>query len=310
MSELDVLGDGRLIKQIRKEGSGPLPAKGASVKVHYTCRPETCSDAVESSYEHGQPFTFTLGSHDVILGWEKTVETMKVGECASVTIHPDLAFGNAAINGGQVPAGSTLLFDLELIEICTVQDDVGSLSAEERMKAAMEAKDAGNQLFKTGDHQQAQRSYADALRLLGLEGTDQAESQAEDNDPKWSDAARHEARNALLVSCLLNSAQCALKLESSAEAIRHASAALKFDPLNSKAFYRRGLAEMMCRSFHNAKSDMLQAARLEPRNKEIRTLLQDCTRQLQGLERDGFVPQLGKVLGEQQNTSAAGDDTK
>jgi FKBP-type peptidyl-prolyl cis-trans isomerase len=60
------------------------------------------------------PFEFTLGQ-GVIEGFTQGVLGMKVGEKRVVTIPPEMAYGDMDIPG--IPAGSTLIFELELVAI-------------------------------------------------------------------------------------------------------------------------------------------------------------------------------------------------
>ncbi|KAI8938860.1 hypothetical protein NX059_004721 [Plenodomus lindquistii] len=69
----------------------------------------------DSSYDRGLPFKFTLGKGQVIKGWELGLLDMCVGEARKLTIPPNLAYGDSR-NGG-IPAGSTLIFETELLGI-------------------------------------------------------------------------------------------------------------------------------------------------------------------------------------------------
>jgi peptidylprolyl isomerase len=98
-----------------EEGEGDKPAKGKKVKVHYTGKLEDGS-VFDSSVERGVPIEFTLGVGQVIKGWDEGIADMKVGEKRQLIIPPDLGYGP---NGHPpvIPANSTLIFDVELVEI-------------------------------------------------------------------------------------------------------------------------------------------------------------------------------------------------
>jgi FKBP-type peptidyl-prolyl cis-trans isomerase len=96
-------------------GSGQVAATGDTVSVHYT---GTLPDGTvfDSSVERGQPFSFTLGEGMVIPGWEQGIEGMMVGGKRTLTIPPHLAYGERGVPG-TIPPQSTLIFDVELIEV-------------------------------------------------------------------------------------------------------------------------------------------------------------------------------------------------
>ena len=96
-------------------GKGPAAKTGDTVSVHYV---GTLTDGKEfdSSRKRNQPFVFTLGQGRVIKGWDQGVVGMKVGGKRKLVIPPVLAYGDRAM-GPMIPAGSTLNFDIELVEI-------------------------------------------------------------------------------------------------------------------------------------------------------------------------------------------------
>jgi len=70
----------------------------------------------DSSVDRGTPFNFILGIGQVIEGWEKGMEGMKVGEKRKLTIQPEYAYGERGVPG-VIPPNATLIFEVELLEI-------------------------------------------------------------------------------------------------------------------------------------------------------------------------------------------------
>jgi FKBP-type peptidyl-prolyl cis-trans isomerase len=95
-----------------KVGTGAEAVDGKTVTVQYTgWLPD--GTKFDSSYDHGQPFSFVLGQGQVIKGWDQGVKGMKVGGQRRLTIPSDLAYGSQGA-GGVIPPGATLVFDVEL----------------------------------------------------------------------------------------------------------------------------------------------------------------------------------------------------
>jgi len=95
-------------------GNGAEAKKGDIVSAHYV---GTLSNGqkFDSSYDHGQPFSFALGGGMVIQGWDLGLVGMKVGGKRKLIIPSDLGYGNRNIGEGLIPPNSTLFFDVELV---------------------------------------------------------------------------------------------------------------------------------------------------------------------------------------------------
>lgn len=95
-------------------GTGDTAQTGDRVIVHYTGK-FTNGDVFDSSLSRGEPLQFVLGSGMVIKGWDEGLVGMKVGGKRTLTIPPELGYGMK--NVGPIPAGSTLIFDVELLKV-------------------------------------------------------------------------------------------------------------------------------------------------------------------------------------------------
>jgi peptidylprolyl isomerase len=95
-------------------GTGASPQPGQEVIVHYT---GTLEDGTkfDSSLDHGQPFKFKIGVGRVIKGWDEGVMTMKVGGKRKLVIPPQLGYGARGV--GPIPPNSTLVFEVELLDV-------------------------------------------------------------------------------------------------------------------------------------------------------------------------------------------------
>tara|TARA_Y100000385_G_scaffold199086_1_gene206144 strand:- start:3896 stop:4573 length:678 start_codon:yes stop_codon:yes gene_type:complete len=99
--------------KIIKEGNGDIPTNGQTVKTNYKGTLIN-GKQFDSSYDRGQPATF--GVNQVIAGWTEALKLMPVGSQWELYIPHNLAYGERAM-GANIPAYSTLIFTLELLEI-------------------------------------------------------------------------------------------------------------------------------------------------------------------------------------------------
>jgi FKBP-type peptidyl-prolyl cis-trans isomerase FkpA len=98
-----------------KAGSGPAPKPTDTVKVHYH---GTLIDGTvfDSSVKRGQPATFPLDK--VIKCWTEGAQQIKVGGKSRLVCPSNLAYGDAG-SPPVIKPGSTLIFEVELLEIVT-----------------------------------------------------------------------------------------------------------------------------------------------------------------------------------------------
>jgi FKBP-type peptidyl-prolyl cis-trans isomerase len=99
--------------RIIEPGDGPKPTNSDKVKVHYTGY-LLDGTVFDSSVERGEPVVF--GVTQVIQGWTEALQLMPIGSKFKVFIPSNLAYGDRQM-GNDIMPGSTLVFDIELLEI-------------------------------------------------------------------------------------------------------------------------------------------------------------------------------------------------
>ena len=106
----------KLVAQDLIVGSGPEAKEGDQVSVQYVGVLRDNGKEFDSSWKRNQPFDFTIGSGNVIQGWDQGVLGMKVGGRRRLIIPPDLAYG-ASGQPPSIPPNSTLVFDIDLKKV-------------------------------------------------------------------------------------------------------------------------------------------------------------------------------------------------
>ena len=96
------------------EGTGATPLNGQTVVVHYVGTLDNGQE-FDNSRTRNKPISFILGAGKVIKGWDEGLLGMKIGGKRKLVIPPDLGYGSR--NVGTIPANSTLIFEVELLEI-------------------------------------------------------------------------------------------------------------------------------------------------------------------------------------------------
>jgi len=98
--------------EVLTAGEGAKPTRESTVRTHYH---GTLIDGTvfDSSYDRGQPAEFPVGG--VIAGWTEALQLMNTGSKWRLYVPSELAYGAQGV--GSIPPHSTLVFDVELLEI-------------------------------------------------------------------------------------------------------------------------------------------------------------------------------------------------
>ncbi|HTN38188.1 MAG TPA: FKBP-type peptidyl-prolyl cis-trans isomerase [Arachidicoccus sp.] len=99
--------------EVLEKGTGAAPTDTSNVKVHYK---GSLLDGTEfdNSYKRGEPID--LNVNEVIKGWTEALPLMHEGAKWRLYVPSDLGYGDRGA-GQTIPAGSTLIFDIELIKV-------------------------------------------------------------------------------------------------------------------------------------------------------------------------------------------------
>ncbi|CAL5206109.1 unnamed protein product [Lathyrus oleraceus] len=257
---INVTGDSMVIKKILKEGEGAFTAnEGANVTVSYTAMLEDGTVFEKRGIGEIQPLKFVTDEEQVITGLDRAVATMKKGEKAIVSIHPDYAFGNVEVRQNLVivPPGSKVVYDIEMIDFIK-EKAPWELTNAEKIEVAGRKKEEGNLLFKSGKYQRAAKKYDKAADFVSEDGS------FGDDEQKLAKSLR--------LSCWLNGAACCLKLNDLTGAIKFCTQVLDVEFHNVKALYRRAQAYIETGDFLLADVDIKKALEVDPQNREVKVL--------------------------------------
>jgi FKBP-type peptidyl-prolyl cis-trans isomerase len=101
----------------RKAGTGPVIAKGDRVTALYAGR-FLDGKIFNQKRSLNHSFTFEVGAtpRQIILGWERAMLLMQAGGSYTIALPPAYAYADKG-RAGQVPPNTTLLFDIDIIEV-------------------------------------------------------------------------------------------------------------------------------------------------------------------------------------------------
>ena len=100
-------------------GTGAQAVKGSNATVHYTgwlYKNGRRGKKFGSSLDSEQPFTFKLGAGEVIEGWDRGIEGMRVGGKRELIIPPQMGYGNTGAPP-DIPPRAILSFEVQLLDV-------------------------------------------------------------------------------------------------------------------------------------------------------------------------------------------------
>mmetsp|Transcript_20857 Transcript_20857/g.48169 ORF Transcript_20857/g.48169 Transcript_20857/m.48169 type:complete len:488 (-) Transcript_20857:223-1686(-) len=272
----------RIIKAAPEGAKGPPPT-GNRIKAHYTGTLASDGSIFDSSYDRGQPFSFTIGQQEVIRGWDEGFASMKVGEKALLVISPDYGYG-ADGSPPKIPPSATLHFEVELLDFEEPPKEKWQLTPQERLDLAQKWKQQGTEFFQKKDYDQAIARYESAADYTVVDGEEKV-------PPKDS------KEQALFTSCWSNVAMCRIKQKEWAETTQACNKVLEIEEKNLKCLYRRGLARLHLGMLKEAKTDLMAAHGLDGSNKDVRKALTNLKAEMQRVkkkEKEAFGGLFGK----------------
>ena len=98
------------------DGEGDEATSGRTAVVHYVGVAFSTGEEFDASWSRGEPFSFRLGAGQVIAGWDRGVQGMRVGGRRKLVIPPDLGYGDRGA-GSAIAPGETLIFVVDLLDL-------------------------------------------------------------------------------------------------------------------------------------------------------------------------------------------------
>lgn len=119
--DIEVTGFIEIKSETLATGVGAAPQPGEYVAVHYTGTLPGGKQFADTR-KAGIPFVFSMGSGQVISGWELTLRTMKVGDRVKLSVPWQFAYGAAGTRN--VPQRTDVEFDMERVALPEIKTEV------------------------------------------------------------------------------------------------------------------------------------------------------------------------------------------
>uniref|UniRef100_UPI00398F0323 inactive peptidyl-prolyl cis-trans isomerase FKBP6 n=1 Tax=Pristiophorus japonicus TaxID=55135 RepID=UPI00398F0323 len=264
----DVTGDGGVLKEVLRPGSGSVIPSTASVSVHYSAYSEYINKPFDSNVLRDVPRFMKLGQDITLLGMELAIRTMRKGEFSRFLFKPQYAYGQMGCPP-RIPANATVMFELEILHFLDTleSDEYFILSQEQQaiypleklLKVASTKREFGNYFFQQQQYEDAKDQYKKALSVFAHRHPADEEQQCKMHSSK------------LLL--FLNLSIVSLKLNAPGRALVYGERALQIESKNPKALFRCGQACLLMLEYDKAKDFLVRAQKLEPFNPDVNRAL-------------------------------------
>lgn len=237
------------------------PKEMAEVKIHLKGE---CEGRVFDERE----VTYNLGEgkvQDIPPGIDKALESFTQNETSELHISPQYGFGSQGNSKFNVPPNAALKYVVTLKSFEKVKDR-WMMSNDEIIEESKRLKTKGTTYFKENQFDLALKFYNKVAEYVG-------------SGSNYEDKLEEE-RKSLELASHLNAAMCYLKLNNHLGAKNSCDSALKMEPNNEKALFRRGQAYLGMSEPELAKVDFEKVINIDSSNKAAAAQLVVCNQKL------------------------------
>ncbi|KAK8893287.1 hypothetical protein M9Y10_021704 [Tritrichomonas musculus] len=284
---VDLTGDGKIIKEILREGTGEQPKDGDRVSVHYEGRIRSTNHKFDSSRAAGKPFEFTIGLR-VIEGWNIGLKSMHVGELSLFRIDSKYAYGKLG-KQPDIQPDEDLIFEIELLEI-----KLGPTKQQMAVEKARGECERGNVAFREGRLDDALNDYCQGRLTLMFEGKD--ESDPSYFSPEYAEVKLRLNRNLAVAYA---------KKGDPKQSLQYANEVLDFVPNDPKALLKKIEALINMEKLEDARKTLTYALGVthnDPAFRQVREKLEKLEKEERVRQNQTF-KKMKKVMldGEESN---------
>lgn len=232
------ISPGRVYKRRLVSGIGPTIVDDSLVMYNYAFWTEDSSEPYDSSWLRGSTMSTDLSKDSILPGVHELLLTAKVNEICEALIKPEAAFGILGVMP-RIPPNATVFCLLQVIKVIT-KDKIArltyspqgsqenSLTFDDFLKLADEARTRGNYYFIEGQYRVALQRYKSGIRILDA--------------LTYKDEAEEKKANILLVKLYNNSAKAANCLGDPRLALAACKQATQIDDMEPKTFWLKMIA--------------------------------------------------------------------
>ena len=164
-------------------------------------------------------------------------------------------YGDAGCEEKKIPGGATLQYEITLLEM-EKEKETWNMDNKEKFEFALLKKDQGNTFFKASRFSIAFKRYEAGLNAIKY-------------STEWEEEEKKQAES-LKVTLNLNMATTKTKLSEWKEALKYAEEALKQEPSNVKALFRKGTVLVSQQEWVEARTVLNRALEVDSENKDIK----------------------------------------